>query len=292
MNAVTSRLRITEYMEALQRWDFDALDRLRHSDWVAEWPQSGERIRGSENDRQANLSYGGQARAEVTHTMGKTSEWAISPSNTLVQVRGAGPLWFVEAVNHYSSGPVHVFGVFEFKDDLVHRETIYFANPCEVPAWRRGWVESIPEGEPTSQVITTTEAETRHRQSALKHFVVSWIDQPDVDAARAHRISALGELFDESAVQDIPQSNERIRSLEKMIRVVSVQPNFPATVQLRRLVGMGNLFVAEVKLAYPEAIFWEANLLEFRGDKVVHSTHYYAQATDPPEWRSAWVERI
>jgi hypothetical protein len=39
------------YLAAHQRHDYDEVGRLRRSDWICEWPQTGERVRGHANDR-------------------------------------------------------------------------------------------------------------------------------------------------------------------------------------------------------------------------------------------------
>jgi hypothetical protein len=35
--------------------------------------------------------------------------------------------------------------VLEMRDDLILRETRYYAEPFEAPVWRAAWVQSIPE---------------------------------------------------------------------------------------------------------------------------------------------------
>ena len=64
MAADTSNHQVVErYAEALPT-DWDALSRLRHADFVEDWPQSGERIRGHASYRAIHESYpGGQPTA-------------------------------------------------------------------------------------------------------------------------------------------------------------------------------------------------------------------------------------
>jgi hypothetical protein len=42
---------VGRYFEARAAHDYDAADALRDPDWMVEWPQSGERVRGHANDR-------------------------------------------------------------------------------------------------------------------------------------------------------------------------------------------------------------------------------------------------
>jgi hypothetical protein len=88
------------------------------------------------------------------------------------------------------------------------------------------------------------------------------------------------------------QSGERIRGLDKMMELVTRHPDFPQSAKVRRILGTGDLFVVEARLVYDQGAFWEAMLMEFRGDKVAKSTEFYAQESEPPEGRSQWVERI
>ena len=47
------------YFEAFERRDLDAFAELFHDDYVEEYPQSGERIRGKQNARAVNENYPG-----------------------------------------------------------------------------------------------------------------------------------------------------------------------------------------------------------------------------------------
>jgi len=42
---------VERYIRAIIEADFDTQDRLRHADYVSEWPQSRERVRGTANAR-------------------------------------------------------------------------------------------------------------------------------------------------------------------------------------------------------------------------------------------------
>ena len=64
----------------------------------------------------------------------------------LRRLTGGGDVWFGESVIHYTDGKV-VHGVtrVEFRDGRIWRETRYYAEPFEAPAWRSAWVERIEE---------------------------------------------------------------------------------------------------------------------------------------------------
>ena len=100
--------------------------RVRHPDYVLEMPQSGERIRGREAMR---------AMQEAFPT---------PPQLTVRRVVGAGRVWVLEGVNDYGGDVWHVALVLEFDaDGRIVRDTRYYAQPVEPPAWRAPWVEPL-----------------------------------------------------------------------------------------------------------------------------------------------------
>ena len=117
------------YVEALETGDVDRMIALfeehSHDDFVQEWPQSGERIRGKENFIEINKNYPG------------------IPSMKLRDIKGDGDVWVAEITLDYGQGPVHGVSIFEMRDDKVARETDYFADPFEAPEWRAQWVERM-----------------------------------------------------------------------------------------------------------------------------------------------------
>jgi hypothetical protein len=52
--------------------------------------------------------------------------------------------WWGDGTIGYSDGSTwYVVALFELRDGLVHRETDYFAEPFEPPAWRAPFVEPM-----------------------------------------------------------------------------------------------------------------------------------------------------
>jgi ketosteroid isomerase-like protein len=129
MGEQENRKAVQEYMEALEAGDIErmkaAFDTCAGDDFVQEWPQSGERIRGKANSMAINENYPGM------------------PKMTLRDVKGSGDVWVGELTLDYGQGPVHGVSVFEFRDGKVVRETDYFADPFEAPEWRSQWVERM-----------------------------------------------------------------------------------------------------------------------------------------------------
>jgi len=100
-------------------------------DFTAEWPQSGERIRGRENMRAINENY-------------PAGPSGGPPQFQMRRILEPGQAWIVEGTIDYGDGtPVSYVGIFETKDGKIRRTTEYFANPFEAPDWRSQWVERM-----------------------------------------------------------------------------------------------------------------------------------------------------
>ena len=116
--AVVGRL-----IDAINARDIAVMDELFHDDAVMDWPQSGEQVHGAANRRAV---YGAFPQLPT-----------ITPRRML----SAGDIVVAEARLDYG-GPVYatVF-VFEFRDGRIDRETAYWSEPFDPPAWRSAWVE-------------------------------------------------------------------------------------------------------------------------------------------------------
>jgi hypothetical protein len=224
---------------------------------------------------------------------GQQEKWALSPLNTMVRTRGGGELWIFEGLFTYAEGPSHVVTIGEFKNGLIARETQYWAAPFEAPAWRKDFVVPIPKIQTFRDVEPEAPPDVQaKRKAAIERFVQGSAPGATTDEGRRTWLAGMADVFHDDAVQDWPQSGERIESLAKMVEVVERHPDFPKASELRRVVGTGDLFAVELKTEYQDGTYWLVALLEFRGDRVSRSVEYFAKAFDAPEWRSQWVERI
>jgi hypothetical protein len=100
----------------------------RHQDYLVEFPQSGEQM-NRDGLRKLQEQYPGGA-----------------PEIRLRRLTGAGDVWFGESTVTYTDGKV-VYGVtrIEFRDGKMWRETRYWGEPFQAPAWRSAFVERIEE---------------------------------------------------------------------------------------------------------------------------------------------------
>jgi hypothetical protein len=125
--------------------DFAVLAELRHRDFVEEWPQSGERIRGHANYRAIHEQYpGGLPASEMRRVLGDEDRWVLTPSFTPLRTTGTGNVYTIEGSATYPNGDrVHIVCILELRDGKVHRQTTYFAPPFEAPQWRAKFVERM-----------------------------------------------------------------------------------------------------------------------------------------------------
>lgn len=139
---------VRRYAEAVANHDFDTLDRLRHEGWTAYWPQSGEVLHGSLNDRRMMEAYpGGMPKLETRRLVGSEDRWAVSPLGGVYRVAGEGENWWSESAMTYPDGSTWLtLALIELRDGKVWRETVYWAQPFEPPAWRAAFVEIHPAG--------------------------------------------------------------------------------------------------------------------------------------------------
>jgi hypothetical protein len=120
---------VRELFERLRQAMDPALEyEERHQDYLVEFPQSGERL-----DRD------GLRKLQEHFPTGP-------PRIQLRRVTGGGDVWFGESRIDYADGTV-AYGVsrIEFRDGKMWRETRYYAEPFEAPAWRSAFVERIEE---------------------------------------------------------------------------------------------------------------------------------------------------
>jgi len=139
---------VRRYAEARTQGDFDTLDALRHADWTAEWPQSGERIRGTANLRQLMENYPGGAPRLVKQTrlVGSEDRWATSPVGGAFRVAGEGENWWGEWQMVYPDGRQWLTVILlQLRDGKIWREVEYWSEPFDPPAWRTHLVEPLNE---------------------------------------------------------------------------------------------------------------------------------------------------
>src|SRR5215472_16203960 len=99
---------VREYISAWPN-GYDTLTRLRTDDFIEDWPQSGERIRGDAMYRAIHEHYpGGLPEYKPGRVSGTPEQWALSPSFTLVHLTGSGSTFTVEGALDYPDGSTYM----------------------------------------------------------------------------------------------------------------------------------------------------------------------------------------
>ena len=99
------------------------------------------------------------------------------------------------------------------------------------------------------------------------------------------------EMYDEDAILEFPQSGERFRGRANF-QVWRERYPWAITMEIRRLRGAGDLWVAENLITYEEEDTWQTvSILELREGRIVREAIYFTKPFPAPEWRSQWVDQ-
>ncbi len=144
-NRATNEDTVRVYAHASAAGDTETLARVRHADWQALWPQSGERVVGHSCwVAMANSYPGGLPTIKLDRLVGSEDRWVVTPGNTAARVAGTGDFWWGEWKMTYPDGKVYeCVALIEMRDSLIWRETVYWAEPFAAPDWRRPFVEQV-----------------------------------------------------------------------------------------------------------------------------------------------------
>src|ERR1043165_3391106 len=115
---------VERFWAAMQSNDFKAAGEFLHNDYVLEWPQSGERIRGRDNFVAINANYPAHGSWEFTiHGMLAEGDKVVSD---------------VRVTDGTIVGRVITFST--VRDGKIIHQTEFWPDPFEPPAWREAWV--------------------------------------------------------------------------------------------------------------------------------------------------------
>ena len=116
---------VERYLKVFERGNLEAAADFLHDDYVEEYPQSGERIRGKQNWLSIVKAY---------PSLPKMIDYSLEVG---------GELCVLEATLEYDSNRVYVCGIFEVRDGKIKRAREYFGEPFEALQWRAQWVERM-----------------------------------------------------------------------------------------------------------------------------------------------------
>jgi len=137
------------YAEAAEEKDLTTLAQLASPDIEVRYPQSGEVIRGRDNYVAMLENYpGGLGDLELSETLGTKERVTVQTPSfgmPVITVTGNDTTFFFEGFAEYpNGGRFHTAGYIEVQNMSIIRETTYFAEPFDAPAWRQPYVEDTP----------------------------------------------------------------------------------------------------------------------------------------------------
>jgi limonene-1,2-epoxide hydrolase len=116
---------IEQFWATMNTNDFNVVGQLLHAEYVVEWPQSRERIRGRENFVAVNVNYPVTGRWHFTvHRIVAEEDQAVSEVTVNDDV-------VITRVITFST----------IRDRKIIHQTEYWPDPFEAAAWRSKWVE-------------------------------------------------------------------------------------------------------------------------------------------------------
>lgn len=125
MDVDSGRRVVERFWAAMTRNDFPAAGEFLHDDYVLEWPQSGERIRGRDNFVAVNANYPVVGRWDIRVIK------LVASADTVVTV--------VNVADGAHSSRAITFS--ELRDGKIAAQSEYWPDPFEAAAWRSQWVE-------------------------------------------------------------------------------------------------------------------------------------------------------
>jgi len=142
------------YAAALASGDLEIIDEIFTEDFVDEYPQSGEIIRGRANlrgimEHRPGLPSERGPDLSTVRSRASDEHRVLAPLFTVVRVQGRGDAGTTTLRARYPDGSWWwIVVVYELRDGRFARSTSFFAPQFEPPAWRAPFVEqpASPEG--------------------------------------------------------------------------------------------------------------------------------------------------
>ena len=118
---------VEAFWSAMETNDFHAAARFLHDDYLLDWPQSGERVRGRDNFAALNTAYptAGRWHFEINH---------IATDGDLIVTD-------VTVTDGTRTDRAITFST--VRDGKIWKQVEFWPEPFEAPAWRVQWVEKI-----------------------------------------------------------------------------------------------------------------------------------------------------
>jgi ketosteroid isomerase-like protein len=126
-NPQDSKKVVEGFWAAMQTNDFKAAGEFLHDDYVLEWPQSGERIRGRANFVAVNEHYPAHGRWEFT-----IHQILVEGNEVVSDVSVTDGVYKARAITFST-----------IRAGKILQQTEFWPDPFEPAAWRAEWVEKL-----------------------------------------------------------------------------------------------------------------------------------------------------
>ncbi len=126
MTEQENRELVEQYIRCIHEGNTEELLNLIHDDFVEQYPQSGEQIRGKDNFQKFYENFEGLPNIEGYN------------------LHMCGDLCVLEMLLNYPDGDIYnACEIVQFQDGKIANIKAYFAEPFEAPEWRSEWVEMM-----------------------------------------------------------------------------------------------------------------------------------------------------
>jgi hypothetical protein len=160
---------------------------------------------------------------------------------------------------------------------------IFRIQEAQVESRGEDWVPGfIPQSRAEANIRSGEMEEKRIREVLDRHW----------KASASGDVNAEHDIYEDDAICDYPQSGERILGRKNLQALRSHHPGKPSGFAVKRILGKDDLWVTEYTIVYQGRSAFTVSIMEFRGDKVVHETQYFADPFEAPAWRSQWITRM
>ncbi|HEU0293987.1 MAG TPA: nuclear transport factor 2 family protein [Anaerolineales bacterium] len=124
---MNSKQILENFWQTMKTNDFYAVAELLHDEYILEWPQSGERIRGRENFAKINTYYPAEGK------------WQFAVN----QIISEGDLVVADVTVTDGARTDRVITFSTVRDGKILKQVEFWPEPFEAPTWRAQWVERI-----------------------------------------------------------------------------------------------------------------------------------------------------
>jgi len=274
---------LTRYLDGLIGGDYAALAALAAPEAVQVLPQSGERVRGA------------AAFVEVLRRNPNPPTLLAGPFLTSCR----DDLVLAEAKFDYGGRPWWYVDRFELRGGRIRRQTSYFGEPFESPAWRRPFVELEPTIDPKrwaddgdGQPVQRTVSE-RYFQTLIDRDYEGTIRllHPEVRMLYPQSGERFGLAGFRAEAEGYPGGLPTARAIE-LGGGAEEWVLTPTGVPIR-VSGDADTWFGEASLVYPDGQRWfSVFVLTFREGRVWRARGYYCPPFEPAAWRADLVERF